>query len=54
MHYKINNMRNEVLTVRSDKQTKKKLAQLAKNSNRTMSDYLRLLINYAEQNQIKL
>lgn len=47
-------MRNEVLTVRADKQTKKKLASLAKESRRTMSDYLRLLIEHAEQNKIKL
>jgi len=47
-------MKKELLVVRADKKTKTYLKKVAKESNRTMSDYLRLLIEYAEANNIKL
>ena len=47
-------MKKEVLTVRADKKTKSALKKISKDSNRSMSDYLRLLIEYAEKQNIKL
>jgi antitoxin component of RelBE/YafQ-DinJ toxin-antitoxin module len=44
----------ETLIIRIDKSTKGKLLKVAKASNRNMSDYIRLLINKAAEESIKL
>jgi antitoxin component of RelBE/YafQ-DinJ toxin-antitoxin module len=46
--------KKEVLIVRIDKQTKAKLSKAAKESKRTMSDFVRLLIEMAADKQIKV
>lgn len=47
-------MKSDVLTIRIDKAQKQKLSKAAQISKRNMSDYLRLLLEYAIENQIKL
>jgi|GEM_PF-4694863 len=47
-------MKAETLIIRSDEKTKQDLKKLAESSKRTMSDYLRLLIEHAKKNNIKL
>ena len=47
-------MKDVQLLVKMEKGTKTKLSKIAKSSNRTMSDYVRLLIEYATANNIKL
>lgn len=44
----------DVLIVRLDKQLKVKLRKISDLSNRKMSDYIRLLIQYAADAEIKL
>lgn len=48
------NMRNETIILRSDTDTKESLKNLAGQSKRTASDYLRLLIEYASKKKLKL
>ena len=43
----------ERIEIRTDKKNKKNLKTLAKNSKRTSSDYVNLLIEYAFQNKLK-
>ena len=47
-------MKDVQLLVKMEKSTKAKLAKTAKASSRSMSDYIRLLIEYANDNKIKL
>jgi predicted DNA-binding protein len=47
-------MKDERIEIRTDKQTKDRLEKLAEKSNRTSSEYLNLLIQYAHKNNIKL
>ena len=44
----------EIVIVRADKKVKAMLLRVSKDSRRSMSDYLRLLIEYANTNNIKL
>lgn len=46
--------KKEVLILRIDKATKSKLAKVAKDSKRTMSDFVRLLIELAAEKKIKV
>jgi antitoxin component of RelBE/YafQ-DinJ toxin-antitoxin module len=46
--------KKETLIVRIDKQTKSKLSKVAMESKRTMSDYVRLLIEFAAKEKIKV
>lgn len=45
--------KKERLEIRMDKETKELLDKLAKNNKRKMADYLRLLIEYASNNEIQ-
>lgn len=47
-------MKEEVIIIRADKDIKKMLNDMAQESRRSASDYLRLLIEYAKKKQIKL
>jgi hypothetical protein len=47
-------MKQEIIILRATKEIKKKLNKVSKENNRNASDYLRLLIEYAEKNKIKL
>lgn len=47
-------MKSEVLIIRADNKTKEDLKKVASESRRSMSDYIRLLIEYAKKNKIKL
>lgn len=44
----------EIIIIRTDKKGKATLKKVAKESRRSMSDYVRLLIEYADANKIKL
>ena len=46
--------KKETLIIRIDKQTKGKLNKIALESKRTMSDYVRLLIEFAAKEKIKV
>lgn len=46
--------KKETLILRIDKQTKGKLNKIAMESKRTMSDYIRLLIELAHKEKIKV
>lgn len=46
--------KDKVLTIRIDKKTKDKLKTLSKNSKRSMSDYIQLLIEFAIENNKKV
>ena len=46
-------MKSETLIVRSDEKTKQALKELADVSKRSMSDYLRLLIEHAKTKKLK-
>lgn len=47
-------LKQELIGFRADEDTKKIVTQLAANSKRIISDYLRLLIEYAQKNKLKL
>lgn len=45
---------NDRIEIRISKELKESLAKLSKQSKRKVSDYIRLLIEYANENNIKL